>query len=329
MEKIALIIAGGIGSRLWPISTKTKSKQFINLYNNETLIQNTIKRINKVFSYENIYVVGSINQKEELYKNLKNIDKKNILLEPKLNKTACAIYYGLSKISKKHKEAIVGIFPSDHYIGNVNELTKTLNNIIKEKDDKITILGIKPTKPDPKFGYLVPNKKGNELSTFIEKPNVHIAKKLIRKNALWSIGIYVGNINSYKKPYQKYLNNIYEEFEKNKKIDSIYNNIEGVSFEKEIIEKHPEYFKPYQSNLEWMDVGSFEGLDKIIAKGKNNNNLNENNTYLKSSNCTLISTEGKKIYAIGISDLMMIENEDTILIVKKNMYNNINKLKEE
>lgn len=321
MEKVALIIAGGIGSRLWPISTQTKSKQFINLYNDETLIQNTIKRINKIIPYDNIYIVGSINQKEELYK-IKNINKSNILLEPKQNKTACAIYYGITKIYKKYKECIISIFPSDHYIENEKEFIKGLNESF-EDNDKITILGIKPSKPDPKFGYLLGQ---NNLKSFIEKPNTHIAKKLIKKNALWSIGIYIGNINTFRTIYKKYLNNIFTEFEHKSKIETKYNNIEGVSFEKEIIEHHPEYFKAKEVNINWMDVGSYEGLDKVIKKDKNKNNLN--NIYYKSTNCTLLSTEGKKIYAVGINDIMLIENESAILIVKKNMYNKIDKLKE-
>lgn len=328
MEKVALIMAGGIGSRLWPISTQTKSKQFINLYNNETLIQNTIKRISKVFPPENIYVVGNINQKEELYKNLKNINKKNILLEPNQKKTACAIFYGITQIYKKHKDCIVGIFPSDHYIGDVNNFVKSLNQIIETTNDKITILGVKPEKANPKFGYLVPNNKNKEeLLSFIEKPSIHIAKKLIRKNASWSIGIYLGNIKTYIELYKKYLNDIYTTFNTKKNINEIYNHIEGISFEKEIIEKHPENFKIYTCEPKWMDVGSFEGLDKIIPKGKNKNNIDDKNTFLNSSNCTLISTSNKKIYAIGVNDLMVIEGDDSILIVKKNMYNHIEKIK--
>lgn len=328
MEKVALIIAGGIGSRLWPISTDTKSKQFINLYNDKTLIQNTIKRINKVFKLKDIYIVGSIKQKEELYKNLKNVDRNNILLEPKMNMTACAIYYGLSTIYKKYKDCIVGIFPSDHYIENTDEFANILNRVSKLKSDRITILGIKPTKPDPKFGYLVFD-KDNELTSFVEKPSIHIAKRLMRKNALWSIGVYIGNINTFNLLFKKYLKNIYDSFAENKSIKQVYDSLNGVSFEREIIEKHPEYFRAETGNFNWMDVGSFDGLDKIIQKGKNNNNINKNNKYLKSSNCTLISTNNKKIYAIGVNDLMLIENDDTILVVKKNMYNHIEKLREE
>lgn len=326
MERIALVIAGGIGSRLWPISTLSKSKQFINLYNDYSLIQNTIKRLNKVFLLKNIYVVGSINQKDELLRNLKNINRENILLEPKLNKTACAIYYGLSKIYEKHKDCVVCIFPSDHYIGDEKEFIFSLNEIIDSTLDKITIFGVKPERPDPKFGYLV--SRDNNLISFVEKPSIHIAKKIIHKGGIWSIGIYIGYIRVFMDLYRRYLNDIYLAFKGND-IDRIYNDLMGVSFEKEVIEKHPSYFKVYCGSIKWMDVGSFEGLDKIIKKGKKNNNVNANNKFLKSSNCTLISTDNKKIYAVGVNDLMVIENDDTILIVKKNMFDSIEKLKEE
>ena len=189
MNKYALILAGGKGKRLWPISTIENPKQFLNLYGNEIMINETIRRIESLYDYNDIFVIVNEAQKDLAYRYIDSkIPKENIIMEPISKNTAMGIFYAMLKIKKIKGDGIVSILSSDHYIKQEDKLVKDLKQGIKiaDKKDSLVILGIKPTYPATGFGYIkcYEDNKDNcyKVEEFKQKPDLDTAKKFVESH---------------------------------------------------------------------------------------------------------------------------------------------------
>ena len=185
-KRYALILAGGKGSRLWPISTTNKPKQYLNLYSNNIMINETIKRIESIFEYDNIFVITNIEQKELAERYIDNrIPRENIIFEPMSKNTAMCIFFASIRILEQRENGTITILSSDHYI---DETEKLLNNIeegieLANKEENLVTIGIKPTYPATGFGYIKYNYdddlKCNIVEEFKEKPIYEKAREYI------------------------------------------------------------------------------------------------------------------------------------------------------
>ena len=216
-KRYALILAGGKGSRLWPISTTNKPKQYLNLYSNNIMINETIKRIENLFEYDDIFVITSIEQKELAERYIDNrIPRENIIFEPMSKNTAMCIFYASIRILEQKGDGTITILSSDHYI---EESKKLLNNIkesieIARKDENLVTIGIKPTYPATGFGYIKYNYnddlKCNIVKEFKEKPVYEKAREYIESGKYyWNSGIFIWKISSILNNYRKFLPEIY------------------------------------------------------------------------------------------------------------------------
>lgn len=287
-KEYALILAGGKGSHLWPISTSNKPKQYLNLYSDNIMINETIKRIEKIFEYDNIFVITSIEQKElaERYIDYK-IPRENIIYEPMSKSTAMCIFYASIKILNKKGNGTITILSSDHYINQSEKLMKNIKDGIKlaNVDENLVTIGIKPTYPATGFGYIKYNYedrlKCNMVEEFKEKPLYEKAQEYLEIGKYyWNSGMFIWKISTILNNFQKFLPQIYRYkdeiingFQNNTKIlKDVYQKVESISIDKGILEK-ANNIKIIKGEFEWLDIGSINDFLKIQEKDYNDNTV--------------------------------------------------------
>ena len=342
MKKYAVILAGGDGTRLWPLSRKSKPKQFLNLYGEESMIVETIKRVKDIVREENIFVVTSKNQEELMKKHVGKILKnENIIVEPEAKSTAASIGYAATKILEMYGDGMMCVFSSDHYIDGEDLFTKSVNDAISvgEKEDKIVCIGIEPTYPSINFGYIqIDNKeekKAYDVKKFIEKPNKMKANQfMLSGDYLWNTGIMVSKISVILNSFKRLLPKYYAELEKIKKsintkdmsveLKKAYSKFEKISISRAILEKEKNV-KVVKGRFKWMDIGSLDTLSSLYKKDKNGNTKRGNVLNMNSKNCISLSND-RTIVTLGVEDLIIVETEDTVLVCNKKNAQDVKKL---
>lgn len=337
-----IILCGGSGTRLWPMSRTLMPKQFIKIFNQKSLFQHTIQR-NSKFCNNNLIVSNleqyflASDQIEELNQNYNC----NYLLEPIGRNTAPAITLACLTLEK---DEIVLVTPSDHLIKNQHEYEKVLNQAKQlAEDDFLVTFGIKPTSIETGYGYIETDLSNNnyfDVKAFKEKPNYELASQYFEDNVklensslplkwYWNAGIFCFKASIFLEEIKKYSPEIYQKSKealKLSKISPISNkdirithdsmcSIPEDSIDYAVMEKSS-LIKVIPSNIEWNDVGSFDSLDRELAKDKYNNTKDLNHIAIDSKN-NFIKSEKRKIATIGIDDCIIVDTKDALLISKK------------
>lgn len=344
MHNVAIILAGGNGNRLWPISKPEKPKQFLKLCGNEIMINETIKRIYPIFEYNNIFIVINKKQKELAYKYIDfRIPRNNIIIEPEAKNTAMSVFFAITKIKKIIGESIVTTLSSDHYIKNIINFRKDIKSTIDlaNKYNNLVSIGIKPTSPSTEFGY-IKYKEANEkfylVERFIEKPNLKKAKEFFKsKRFFWNTGILSVRLDVLLEQYKKYLPELYEyynilfdtvntDYEINT-VNSIYKNINSVSIDTGILEKCDvsDNLKVIKATFNWKDIGTLKNFFDIHKKIYKENSIIGKIELEKTENCNLYSDEQTRIVTIGIRDITVIKNGDICVICSNKYLDDIKK----
>lgn len=333
----AVIMAGGIGSRFWPMSRTKHPKQFIDvLGTGKTLIQQTFDRLSKICPSENIYIVTN-----EIYKELVvgqlNVNNEQVLCEPAMKNTAPCIAYAAFKIHQKNPEASILVAPSDHLILKEDEFVKCIQQSLTatEKNDILITLGIQPSRPDTGYGYiqfkdehLNNDASFKEVKTFTEKPNLELAEQFLNSgDFLWNSGIFIWSAESIINRFQEDLKDIYDSFISGKHllnteketefIKRIYPNLKNISIDFGIMEKADNvYVLP--ADFGWSDLGTFGSIYSHIPKDENENALVSNNTILYNASKNMIhSGDDKLIVVDGLEDYIIVDRKNVLLICKK------------
>ncbi|MEI8067857.1 MAG: mannose-1-phosphate guanylyltransferase [Candidatus Shapirobacteria bacterium] len=323
-----LILCGGTGPRLWPLSRANNPKQFLSLFGKESLLEETVKRALKITSKDNIFIISNKNYFNKIAKICKNIPKKNIISEPIKKNTALAILYATAYIKNINPNAIISSLPSDHYIKNVNKFKIDLikaKNLAKNNDSIITI-GIKATSPDTSYGYIVPQiktKNYSTVSTFIEKPEINNAQKLIKKQAFWNSGIYTFSIKTIESEFKNLNPNYYKDYLKietnlnnPKKIIDVYLSSQELPIDRAISEKSKNILV-IPASFDWSDVGEWENIFLNLPKNKDGQASITKDTPIlsvKSSDCLVSGLDKKIVGLVGVKDLAIIDTPDALLI---------------
>lgn len=333
-----VIMAGGVGSRFWPMSTQEKPKQFIDVLGcGRTFIQLTFDRFKGVVPPENVWVVTSANYFDIVKEQLPEIPESNILLEPCRRNTAPCIAYVSWRIKKNNPKANLIISPSDHIVLDTEEFKCVINSALDftADSDAIVTLGMKPTRPETGYGYIqadlstasLRNNNIFRVDAFKEKPNLETAKVYVsQKEYFWNSGIFVWNVNTIVNALRIYQPDIAEIFEglmpylgtsfEQEMINEKFPLCNNISIDYAVMEKAEEIFV-YPANFGWSDVGTWGSLQTIVDKDVRGNALvGDNIKVYETQNCIIHTTEEKKVVVQGLDGYIVAEKGDTLLICK-------------
>jgi len=334
MKTYGVIMAGGGGTRFWPLSRKEKPKQFLNLSGKDTMVMDTIKRLCRVADKEDIFVVTGDNfvaSTVEATKELLCAD--HILGEPAARNTAACIGYAAMEIIKKYGDGVMCVAASDHFIKNEEEyerVIKTAVTLAEEKNALVTI-GIKPTFPSTGYGYIRSNREVEaayyEVEEFVEKPNLETAEAYLASGQYaWNSGMFVWKASVILDYFERLLPDIYEclvkignamgtEQEK-QIIQEVYPVIPKISVDYGIMERAKGVLM-VEGDFGWNDVGSFDALEEIYEKDKNGNVVLANGCLLDTNGCILYGDGEKLIATLGVENLVIAQTKDIILVCDK------------
>lgn len=333
-----VIMAGGIGSRFWPMSTKECPKQFIDVMGcGRTLIQLTVDRFADVCPQDNIWVVTSEKYADIVREQLPEIPEENILKEPCRRNTAPCIAYVCWKIKARNPKANVVVTPSDHVVMNVKEFQRVISSALAytQDSDAILTLGMRPTRPETGYGYIeadlssssASNKEIFRVDSFKEKPDLETAEKYIRhNNYFWNAGIFIWNVNTIINAFRVYQPEIAEIFtsliphyyteNEQQEINAHFPDCPNISVDYAILEKSDEIYV-FPADFGWSDLGTWGSLHVQMEKDLSDNvAIGSDITLYESRGCVVHTTQEKKVVIIGLNGYIVAENNDQLLICK-------------
>lgn len=342
----ALIMAGGKGSRFWPLSTEEKPKQFLNLTGEDTMIQMSVKRLEKLIPIERIFIVTGTRYMDLVKEQLPELPHRNIIIEPVGRNTAPCIALSAFHINKIYEDATIAVLPSDHLIEDEENFLDVLNSadvFVNENKQAIVTIGMKPDRPETGYGYINYGhmncvKDGNEVrhvKKFVEKPNLHRAKEYLKDgNYLWNGGMFIWKAANILRLTRQHLINTFDvlseiaaspEEDYNRILEEKYNDVDNISVDFGIMEKVEDIYV-IPSDFGWDDVGSWESVERYREKDCDNNVCMGNVQNFDCSNNIVISN-GKPIVISGLQDIFVVENDDMIFVGNKDEMENMKELK--
>ena len=333
-----VIMAGGVGSRIWPMSTVDNPKQFIDILGvGRSLLQLTFDRFKGICPYENTWVVTNMKYAEIIQQQLPEIPVENILLEPCRRNTAPCIAYVSWRIKSKDPQANIVVTPSDHVVMNEGEFQRVVKTCLKfsGESDAIVTLGMKPNRPETGYGYIqadlssssVRNREIYRVDQFREKPDLATAQKYIKQNNFfWNAGIFIWNVNTIVNAFRVYqpsiskvfesLTDVYGTPEEQQMIDDQYPRCENISVDYAIMEKVSEIFV-CPASFGWSDLGTWGSLLNQVHRDLYGNAcIGPDISMYDSHNCVVHTTQEKKVVIQGLDDYIVAEKDGTLLICK-------------
>jgi mannose-1-phosphate guanylyltransferase len=330
------IMAGGIGSRFWPMSRTNHPKQFLDILGTgKTLIQQTFERYSKVVSPENIYIVTSNEYVDTVKKQLPEVVAENILSEPFRKNTAPCIAYVSFKIFQKDPKACLIAAPSDNLVFETGEFVSTCKKALSfvEHINAFVTIGIKPTYPNTGYGYIQHDTIEAapdifKVKTFTEKPNVELAKTFIASgDFLWNAGVFFMKTKNIIAAFEKYLPEMYEAFaaEKDKfntdeeaaALEEIYPQCTNISIDFGIMEKADNVFV-IPASFGWSDLGTWNSAWENMEKDESGNAIAGKKVILFDATGSMVHVPDNKLVVLqGVEDFIVVDTKDVLLICKK------------
>lgn len=337
---IALIMAGGVGSRFWPLSKKEKPKQFLKILSEKSMLQMTVERLFPKFKIDDIYIVTAASQVELTKEHLPQLPPENIIVEPFGMNTAPCIALSALYLSQKYpKNEKMFVLPADHLIANVEEFHRTIEvGSNAANDENLVTFGIKPTYPATGYGYIESGNKVNkevfEVNKFKEKPNYETAEKFLKNgNFFWNSGMFLWKLETILNAFANHQPQIFVLFSAIEKkwgidasIEKEYHQMPRIPIDIGIMEKS-EKRVVVPVDYGWSDVGSWKSLYDVSRKDENENVLKCNNATVDSKNNYVKST--KFVALIGVENLVVVETDDAILITSKDRAEEVKKITEQ
>ena len=324
-------MAGGVGSRFWPLSTQRHPKQFQDILGTgRTMIQQTYDRISQIVPVENIYVITNKEYLSLTAEQLPDLNPENIVGEPMMKNTAACNIYMAKKIAHKNNAANVIVLPADHLILKENMFLKKVELAfnLAEKHDYLITLGIKPNRPDTGYGYIQFVEKDEadyfKVKTFTEKPDLEIATTFIESgDFLWNAGIFVWNVQSILSAFKSYLPEMTQNFEsceynsdgEERCIDLIYPKVNKISIDNGILEKAQNVYV-IPADLGWSDLGTWTSIYENADKDKQENAVNTKHfvTYNSTGNLIKLKNEHKAVVIDGLENYIVVDTDKALLI---------------
>ncbi len=333
-----VILAGGAGSRFWPISSEELPKQFLDILGcGRTLIQLTLERFNGLIPKENVWVVTAEKYREIVMEQLPEIPSGNILCEPCRRNTAPCICYVSWKIKKLNTKANIVVSPSDHLVVDIQAFQSAIDDSLSfaAETDAVVTLGLKPTRPETGYGYIKADltysssRKHNifRVDEFKEKPTLEVAKEYIQSpNYLWNSGIFIWNVNTIINAFRVYEPEVSSIFEglmpyygtdkEQNKIDESYPQCKNISVDYAILEKAEEIFV-FPASFSWSDLGTWNSLREQSDMDKYGNVCIGDNIKLYDTYNTIVHTcDKKEVIVEGLDGYVVAEKEGKLLVCR-------------
>lgn len=333
-----VIMAGGVGSRFWPMSTTERPKQFIDVLGvGKSLLQLTVERFKGIVDAENVWVVTNQKYADTVSQQLPDMPRDHILCEPCRRNTAPCIAYVSWRIKSKDPKANIVVSPSDHIVIDIPEFRRVISDCLAftADSDAIVTLGMKPTHPETGYGYIqadlssksLRNKEIFRVDSFREKPDLETAKQYIQeKNYFWNSGILIWNVSTIVNAFRIYqpqlakifesLLPIYNTEREQEEINRLFPECENISVDYAIMEKAEEIFV-CPANFGWSDLGTWGSLLQQSKKDLYGNaRIGQDIQLFESRNCIIHTTQEKKVVVQGLDGYIVAENDDTLLICK-------------
>jgi mannose-1-phosphate guanylyltransferase len=343
----AVIMAGGVGERFWPMSKVNRPKQFIDILGTgRTLIQQTYDRFARVCKKENIYIVTNKIYKNLVLEQLEGISPQQVICEPARKNTAPCIAYSAYKIHDLNPHATMVVAPSDHIILKEDVFCEIISSALQQAShsDNFYTLGIKPSRPDTGYGYIQfvgesynpENELLRKVKTFTEKPNEELAKSFLQSGEfLWNSGIFIWSSQSIINAFEKYQPELSDVFQRGiglyntrkeePYMDKAFPSCKSISIDYAIMEKADNVYV-YISDFGWSDLGTWGSLFESMNKDANNNAVMGKNVLLyDTSNCIVNVPEEKIVVLQGLDDFIVSEYDGSLLVCHKNQEQQIRK----
>jgi mannose-1-phosphate guanylyltransferase len=337
MEKYAVILAGGAGLRLWPLSRESRPKQFITLDGNTSMLLQTIERISELVPAENCYVITNKSQLELTRETLKNsIPDSNILHEPLRKNTAACICYSTLLLQKKEDKGLVCFIPADSYIQDKEKYLAAIRQAFDAaaSGSELVIIGVKPTYPATGYGYIQVNREEAEAAfngvfkvmQFKEKPTLSVAEQYVQSNNyLWNSGMVAGQMGVLLDEMRQHIPGHFRELSEaltkqddtdfEHVIEEAYRKLDDISFDNGVLEK-TNHLLAVGGEFDWNDIGSLDALSVALDKDANNNALQGKHFGIDTTNSVIYATDSM-VTTIGLDQMIIIDTGDSIIVCPK------------
>jgi mannose-1-phosphate guanylyltransferase len=346
-----IILAGGGGTRLWPMSREDRPKQFCKLTSEKTILEETLDRFQN-WPKEKIYIATTKPLVKNLKETLPDFPEKNIIIEPSKRDTAPAMGYAALKLSLEDENEPIAFIPSDHYIGQVDKFIKAIQKAeeVINETGKLLDISIHPSNPNTALGYTkvgkkVLEKEGVEFYQFeghTEKPDFKTAQKYLEDgNYLWHANYYMWSPKLFLEAYEKHSSKIYEDLMKIKeaikngdesKVEDIYNKMEKISIDYAIMEKmSSENVLIIKGDFDWKDIGAWDTLhENLMTKTDEKRNLVRGERLnIDTANSIIYGENEKLIATVGLDDVVIIDTKDALLVCSKSKAQDVKKVIDE
>jgi len=330
-------MAGGAGTRFWPKSRIVKPKQYLSLFGDKSLIQESVQRFANFIPEKSIYVVSAKSQQAVLESQTGNLPKENLIFEPVGKNTLPAIGLAALFIAEKDPDGVMVVSPSDHLIQNDELFRQCIESaaLIAEKKDGIVTIGITPKYPATGYGYVQTAEEiqigqsinSFSVSRFVEKPNVEVASGYLKQGGFfWNSGIFVFKVSVFLKAVQEFSPELYTDLMRIKEhigldtyeeaVDRIYREVTSISIDYGILEKASNVFL-VQGDFVWNDLGSWEEVYKYDLNKDENQNTSSDSVILIDTKNSYVSAASSLIAVVGLDDVIVVQEGDTILVCKR------------
>lgn len=341
-------MAGGSGTRFWPRSKTLKPKQYLNIFGESSLLQDTIERFVSFTEKENIYIVSSATQAEVLEEQAQMLPKQNLIYEPVGKNTLPCIGLAAMYAERENPDGVMVVSPSDHLINNTELFKETVLSAVKIADERdgIVTLGITPTYPATGYGYVqtAEDITGNEqikqfkVERFVEKPDESTATKYLNQGGFyWNSGLFVFKVSVFLEAMEKHAPTLYADLRKiqadfgnpsyPQTLDTIYRAVESISVDYGIME-HAKNIFLVEGNFDWNDLGSWESVYLTDTKDENGN-AGSGEVILENTKNSYVYSDKNLVAVVGLEDVIVVQDGNTTLVCKRENAEDVKKIVEQ
>ena len=341
---IAVIMAGGSGTRFWPFSRNNRPKQLLKIVGDTSMLQMTVDRLKKINTIQDVFIVTRADLADTIKAEITGVDPENIIIEPSGKNTAPCIGLSALKISKVQSDAVMGVFPADHLIVGHKKFEKAINTAkhIARKKDALVTIGLKPTFPSTGYGYIqidadsdVDHLDAYTVKVFAEKPHLSLAKKFIASgDFLWNSGIFIWKADTFLDKVEKHmpdlrvqLNKINNKLDKKEDFKSIWETINPESIDYGIMEKSEDVYL-IRAEFDWSDLGSWNTVYEYMPKNDSGNAIRGDGIVYDGKN-NFIQSEKQLTAIVGLDNIVVVNTDDATLVIPKDRVEDVKDLVEQ